>query len=90
MFIFNELSDRLENNYKKICLPCRELPLYSEKLSIKTKIRISTLYTGKVNPSSSPICCAPFFVTTFKEEREKGTTHKCSKALMPFTAASVA
>lgn len=50
MFIFNELSDCLE----KICLPYRELPLYSEKLPVETKIRISALYSGKNTSQSTP------------------------------------
>lgn len=92
MFLFNGLSDCLENNYKKICLPCRELLLYSEKLSIKAKIRISILYTGKnISQSTPPLLpyAVVFLVTIFKkEEREKGTTHKSREALMPFTAVS--
>lgn len=74
MFIFNELSDCLENNYKKIYLPCRELPLYLEKLSIKTKIRISTLYTGKnITQSTPPLLpyAVLFLVTISRRKKEK-------------------
>lgn len=53
-----------------------------------------TLYTGKNITQSTPpllLYAVLLFVTIFKKEkREKGTTQKCSKALMPFTAVSAA
>lgn len=82
MFIFNELSDCLENNHKKVYLPCRELPLYSEKLSIKTKIRISTLYTGKnITQSTPPLLpyAVLFFVTILRRKKKKAEARSAAK-----------